>query len=139
MSREFFTCDRTIAIILTRSSTSHFFVEPYCANSPEYCIGGPLSSNYYTTNGTFNGTGIALATEFWNHQERKIMTVYFQHWTGEIRSIQLTPKGEWIGGTKTEVIVTDAKNATPISAVSYAINGSAQVTKSFDIRLITSS
>jgi hypothetical protein len=86
-----------------------------------------LGSLYYTTNGTFNGTGIALATEFWNHQERKIMTVYFQHWTGDIRSIQLTPKGEWIGGTKSEVIVTDAKNATPISTVSYATNGTAQV------------
>lgn len=55
------------------------------------------------------------------------MTVYFQHWTGDIRSIQLTPQGEWIGGGKSETIVTDAKNATPISIVSYALNGTAQV------------
>ncbi|KAF2113105.1 hypothetical protein BDV96DRAFT_496974 [Lophiotrema nucula] len=100
-------------------------VEPYCVDNPEYCIGGSLGSLYYTTNGTFNGTGIALATEFWNNQERKIMTVYYQHCTGEIRWIQLTPQGQWIGGTKSEVIVTDAKNATPISTVSYAINGTA--------------
>lgn len=55
------------------------------------------------------------------------MTVYFQHWTGEIRSIQLTPDGEWIGGTKSEVIVSDAKNATPISAVSYSLNDTSVV------------
>ncbi|PSN65440.1 hypothetical protein BS50DRAFT_497710 [Corynespora cassiicola Philippines] len=53
------------------------------------------------------------------------MTLYFQHWTGELRSIQLTPRGEWIGGTRSEVIGTDAKNATPISVVSYAINDTA--------------
>lgn len=97
-------------------------VDPYCAANPDYCIGGPLGSSYYTSNGTFNGSGIALATEFWNNQERKIMTVYFQHATGEIRSIQLTPKGEWVGGGLSEVIVSDAKNATPISAVSYSVN-----------------
>jgi hypothetical protein len=55
------------------------------------------------------------------------MTVYFQHFSGEIRSIQLTPKGEWIGGSKTEVVVSDAKNATPISAVSYSLNGTSLV------------
>jgi hypothetical protein len=82
---------------------------------------------YYTSNGTFNGSGIALATEFWNHEERKIMTVYFQHFSGEIRSIQLTPKGEWIGGSKSEVVVSDAKNATPISAVSYSLGGTSMV------------
>jgi hypothetical protein len=58
------------------------------------------------------------------------MTVYFQHWTGEIRSIQLTPKGEWIGGTGSEVVVSDAKNATPISAVSYSLNDTSVVSAS---------
>ncbi|KAF2683222.1 hypothetical protein K458DRAFT_340129 [Lentithecium fluviatile CBS 122367] len=98
-------------------------VDPYCAAHPDYCVGGSLGSTYFTSNGTFNGSGIALATEFWNHEERKIMTVYFQHFSGEIRSIQLTPKGEWIGGSKSEVVVSDAKNATPISAVSYSLKG----------------
>jgi hypothetical protein len=102
-------------------------IDPYCVDHPEYCIGGSLGSSYYTTNGTFNGSGIALATEFWNHEEFKVMTVYFQHWTGEIRSIQLTPKGEWIGGGASEVIVSDAKNATPISAVSYSLNSTSVV------------
>lgn len=74
---------------------------------------------------------VALATEFWNDQEEKIMTVYFQHWTGEIRSIQLTPKGEWIGGTSSEVIASDAKNATPISAVSYSLNDTSVVSSAF--------
>lgn len=69
------------------------------------------------------------------------MTVYFQHWTGEIRWIQLTPKGEWLGGSKSEVIVTDAKNATPISVVAYAVNGTAQVSLllNFILRVLTPS
>lgn len=102
-------------------------MDPYCAEHPDYCIGGSLGSTYYSSNGTFNGSGIALATEFWNREERKIMTVYFQHFTGEIRAIQLTPKGEWIGGGKSEVIISDAKNATPISAVSYSLGGTSMV------------
>jgi hypothetical protein len=108
-------------------STNHVSVDPYCVDNPDFCVGGTLGSDFYTSNGTFNGSGIALATEFWNHEERKIMTVYFQHWTGQIRSIQLTPEGQWIGGGRTEVIVTDAKNATPISTVSYALNDTGQV------------
>jgi hypothetical protein len=114
------------------------YVEPYCVDNPQYCIGGALGSSYYTTNGTFNGSGIALAGESWNHEERKIMTVYFQHWTGDIRWIQLTPDGEWIGGGRSEVIVTDAKNATPIAMVAYALNGSAQVNNSPEVQTSSS-
>lgn len=119
---------------LTTSRSGAGYVDPYCTANPSFCIGGALGSSYFTSNGTFNGSGIALATEFWNHQERKIMTVYFQHWTGEIRSIQLTPKGEWIGGTASEVVVSDAKNATPISAVSYSLNGTSVVSTSARLR-----
>lgn len=118
---------QTSAVILIQNRKNNNVANPYCAQNPSYCIGGALGSNYYTSNGTFNGTGIAIAGESWNNEERKIMTLYFQHWTGEIRWTQLTPKGEWIGGTKSEVIITDAKNSTPISTVAYAINGIAQV------------
>lgn len=55
------------------------------------------------------------------------MTVYFQHWTGEIRWIQLNTQGKWIGGGKSEVIATDAKNATPISTVAYSVNATTMV------------
>lgn len=112
-------------LTLTRSHKPS--VDPYCRDHPQYCIGGALSSDYYTSTGAFNGSGIAIAGESWNNEEKKIMTVYFQHWTGEIRWIQLTPKGEWLGGSRSEVVVTDAKNATPISVVAYAVNGTSQV------------
>jgi hypothetical protein len=36
--------------------------------------------------------------------------------------MQYTKKQQWIGGTEKEIVATDAKDATPISAVSYAIN-----------------
>ena len=60
------------------------------------------------------------------------MTVYFQHWTGDIRYIQLTPDGQWIGGGASEVIASDAKNATPISAVAYSLNDTSVVSPPFN-------
>lgn len=115
-----------LGLTKTQSSSDNPSVDPYCRDHPEYCIGGVLGSNFYTNTGVFNGSGIAIATESWNREEKKIMTVYFQHWTGEIRWIQLTPGGQWLGGSRSEVAVTDAKNATPISVVSYAVNDTAQ-------------
>lgn len=50
------------------------------------------------------------------------MNVYFQHWTGQIRRMQLMDDGSWQGGDLTNVVATDAKNATPISAVAYAVD-----------------
>jgi len=49
--------------------------------------------------------------------------MYFQHWTGDIRWQQLSSSGEWLGGTISETVANDAKNGTPLSAVSYAIDG----------------
>jgi hypothetical protein len=36
--------------------------------------------------------------------------------------MQYTKEQQWIGGTEKETVATDAKDATPISAVSYALN-----------------
>ena len=41
--------------------------------------------------------------------------------------MQLTPEGQWIGGSKSETIATDAKNSTPISTVAYTLNGTSKV------------
>lgn len=46
--------------------------------------------------------------------------MYFQHYTGQIRSAQLDSDGNWKGGDATEIVAVDAKNGTPIAAVAYA-------------------
>ena len=49
--------------------------------------------------------------------------LYFQHHSGQIRSTVLQSDGTWQGGTVSEIVAVNAKNATPISAVSYSMNG----------------
>ncbi|KAL5114467.1 hypothetical protein ACEQ8H_007664 [Pleosporales sp. CAS-2024a] len=104
------------------SGSSSDSVSPFCRQQPQYCIGGALDANYYSKKGVFNGTGIALAGESWNIGQRRIFTLYFQHHTGDIRYMQYTTDRSWIGGTANETVATDAKNASPISAVSVNLN-----------------
>lgn len=37
--------------------------------------------------------------------------------------MKLQQNGDWVGGTTSEVVAVDAKNSTPISAVSYSVDG----------------
>jgi len=97
-------------------------VHPFCRDNPESCIGGSLNAEYLSKKGVFNGTGIALAGESWNKGQRRIFTLYFQHHTGDIRFMQYTTDRQWIGGTKAQTVASDAKDASPISAVAFAIN-----------------
>lgn len=90
--------------------------------SPDYYIGGALNPAYYSTNGAFNGTGIAFAGEQWDNSVR----IYFQHHSGDLRWLQLNASGNWIGGSQTEIVAIDAKNSTPISVVAYALGDIAQ-------------
>ncbi|PZD40640.1 hypothetical protein A1F97_04973 [Pyrenophora tritici-repentis] len=108
---------------------------PVCRKNPEFCVGGALNEKYFSKRGVFNGTGIALAGESWNKGQRRIFTLYFQHHTGDIRFMQYTTDRKWVGGTKAQTVAYDAKPATPISAVSFAINQ----TQYFHIFYITKS
>jgi hypothetical protein len=101
--------------------------DPFCRQKPEYCIGGSLNANYFSKKGVYNGTGIALAGESWNVGQRRIFTLYFQHNSGDIRFMQYTTDQKWIGGTKAETVATDAKNASPISAVAVGLNSTQYV------------
>jgi hypothetical protein len=101
--------------------------DPFCRDNPDLCIGGSLNAEYFSTNGAFNGTGIALAGESWNKGQRRIFTLYFQHHSGDIRFMQYTTDRQWIGGTKAQTVAIDAKDASPISAVSFAINATQYV------------
>jgi hypothetical protein len=66
-----------------------------------------------------------LAGESFVNHEHGFITMYFQHHTGDLRFMQLSAEGNWIGGSKTETVATNAKNSTPISTVAYAINATA--------------
>ena len=72
--------------------------------------------------GAFNGTGLAIASYSFGKGGYGVINVYFQHWAGQLRRMQLMEDGSWIGGDQTSTIATDARNATPISAVAYAMD-----------------
>lgn len=59
--------------------------------------------------------------------------VYFQHWTGQIRWLQLGSDGTWNGGGETNIVATNARNGTPIAAVAYSMNGVSQVSKGCEV------
>ena len=104
---------------LTDSSTS--------PASAEYRIGGSIDALYYSQKGAWNGTGIALASQSLPTDAKDAplgsLVMYFQHHSGDIRFMRLTSDGEWVGGSESEVVATNAKNSTPLSAVAYVQNG----------------
>lgn len=71
----------------------------------------------------FNGTGVALAGQSFDSGGKSQTVLYFQHWSGQIRQTQFLDDGTWNGGGLSEIVAVDAKNATPISMVSYSANG----------------
>lgn len=87
---------------------------------PDYSIGGALDSQYYSVEGAFNGSGIALARVSFDENDRGLVDMYFQHWTGDLRWSQLMSDGSWQGGSSSETLTEDARNGTPIAAVAYA-------------------
>jgi hypothetical protein len=99
--------------------------------NPEYAIGGAINPAYYSTSGAFNGSGIAFASQSFSQTivagTRGIATIYFQHFDGNIRFVQLSASGEWGAGDPSSIVApaTAAKNSTPLSAVAYAQNGTA--------------
>ncbi|XP_014554514.1 hypothetical protein COCVIDRAFT_104758 [Bipolaris victoriae FI3] len=111
--------------------------DPFCRKNPELCIGGALSAKYVSKKGAFNGTGIALAGESWNQGQRKIFTLYFQHYSGDIRFMQYGTDQKWIGGTKAQTVASGVKDASPISAVAFAINSTQYVDRNNTIRQVT--
>ena len=53
--------------------------------------------------------------------------MYFQHHTGQLRSVQLGKDGAWKGGDVTGIVAANPKNGTPIAAVAYAKDNVAAV------------
>jgi len=72
-----------------------------------------------STSGAFKGTGTALLDLGIGAKD---LFMYFQDYTGQIRSSEL--KGiAWLKGPTSDIVVgSNVKNGTPISAVSYTQN-----------------
>lgn len=94
---------------------------------------GGVNPNDLSTVGAFNGSGLAVASQSFGSEATGNGTygklvMYFQHHTGSLRTMQLRESG-WQGGQESDVVVGEgiAKNGTPISAVSYALNNVAAV------------
>ncbi|KAH9832708.1 hypothetical protein Tdes44962_MAKER00188 [Teratosphaeria destructans] len=94
---------------------------------PRYSIGGAIDPVYFSTRGAFNGSGIAFASQSFSPSIQTsthgIATVYFQYYDGTVRFVQLSPEGKWQGGDISTIVASDARNSTPLSAVSYSVNG----------------
>lgn len=84
-----------------------------------------INPAYLSKTGAFNGTGLAIASQSFGSGGYGIINVYFQHWTGQIRKTQLAQDGTWSPADSTNIVATDARNATPISAVAYAMDNMA--------------
>lgn len=82
--------------------------------SAEYRIGGSINASYYSRQGAWNGTGIALASQSFPEAVEDApvgsLVLYFQHHTDDLRFMRLTTKGEWVGGFEIQSVATDAKN-----------------------------
>lgn len=100
------------------------------SKSSDYFIGGALDPAYYSMRGAFNGSGLALSSQSFGSGEYGESVLYFQHHSGSIRWQRLTPNNGWLGGSASEVVATDAKNSTPLSAVAYSLNGISTVRSS---------
>lgn len=93
--------------------------------------GGSIDPDYYSTSGAWNGSGIAWIwqnfAQDWSDtpalNEHSIV-VYYQHHSGEIRWLRQTTNSEmWQPGPSNLVVVaSNARNATPITAVHYDVN-----------------
>ena len=87
---------------------------PTPTGDPNFVVGGAYDPAYYSKTGAFNSSGIALASVNFGIDDS--IFVYFQHYTGELRSMILEANGQW---TQSNVVASDAKNGTPISIVAF--------------------
>lgn len=96
-------------------------------SNSESLNGNEVNPAYLSKTGAFNGTGIAIASYSFDQGGYGVINVYFQHWEGQIRKMQLMTDGSWQGGDASNIVATDARNATPISAVAYAMDSKSTV------------
>ncbi|KAF6240039.1 hypothetical protein HO173_001649 [Letharia columbiana] len=79
----------------------------------------PKATRIASTEGAFNGTGLATLTE--NISTEPLLHLFYQNYTGNVQHAVRAPGGSWTGGDSN--ITTDARAATPLAAVNYTSNG----------------
>lgn len=82
-----------------------------------YKIGGALNPAYFSKQGAFNGSGVALADVNFSHDKSRY--VFYQKYTGEVQQVIYESDGSWNFVTQ---VASDAKNSTPLSTVAYIID-----------------
>lgn len=80
-------------------------------------VGGAIDPKFYTTAGAFNGSGVAVASV--NFGDDDSLFLFYQQNTGEIQQMIVQASGDWSFVT---TVATNARNATPLSAVAYIVN-----------------
>jgi hypothetical protein len=94
----------------------------YSSKGMSAANGNVIDPAFVSKSGAYNGTGLAIASYSFGTGGYGVINVYFQHWSGQLRKMQLMSDGSWQGGDSTNIVATDARNATPISAVAYAMD-----------------
>lgn len=84
---------------------------------PLYAMGGALNPAYFSTEGAFNGSGVALADV--NFGLDNSLYVFYQRYTGELEQLIYGSDGSWRFVTE---VANDAKNSTPLSTVAYIVD-----------------
>ena len=118
----------------TATDTTEDFSDPSETSAPavakELQIGGSLDPSYYSTEGVWNGTGLSHNWQSFSSnygdapEDAESLVIYYQHPTGAIRWMRYTTAGDWVrGSSESELVATNAKNSTPISATSYETAG----------------
>lgn len=89
---------------------------------PRFALGGAINPAYYSTSGAFNGSGIGFAGAAMKSTEKGEYSIYYQHHSGQIRYVQLDSNNKFLGGTSSEIVASDARNATRLSVVQYVLD-----------------
>lgn len=76
-------------------------------------------SRFISSRGAFNGTGIRANFD----KGSSVMTVFYQHYTGDIRLIKVNWPSMSLIQSPQELIATDAKNGTSIGSTSITPPG----------------
>lgn len=99
------------------STSKHHSSNSTSSKDPNYYVGGALNPAYYSTQGAFNGSGVALADV--NFGVDNSIYVFYQRYSGEIEQVIYEADGSWHFVTQ---VATDAKNSTPLSTVAYIVD-----------------
>lgn len=99
-------------------TAKHHKTSTRTGKDPLYAIGGSYDTTYFSEQGAFNGSGVALADV--NFGLDNSIYVFYQKFSGEIEQLIYESDGSWNFVTQ---VASNAKNATALSTVAYIVDG----------------